>query len=535
MVARMRTHLWILFVFACSSEAKEPDVEDPACAGEATPPSARSEGPAWDLDRGFDSDRPVCAADNPACDFLPGEDITDIDEDDLVLTPFGLSDPLSGGKYRTWPNGRIPYKYARTNGVIQVNAATRTVLGQAMTNWEQLSEGRIKFRPAKSTDKAYVLIKQGAPLVRPFVGYRAGQVSELHLRDSEYVTVCKHELGHVIGLHHEHRRTDRLSYIKVRTGNIVNTSLCKYQFATCSDCKRVGTYDRTSVMHYRTNELSDCRTGPVLLKLDGSPINHYWKLSPKDLSTVATMYGGASTPPPPPPAQPPTLPETGSVVSGALCAGVVDASVTDGAAIETQACTGAGHQDWRLTADGQLRVQHSMQCAAVAGCSVEGAAVEQTACASTAPAQKWVTNEMELVTGAGKCLDVGTTLAVAACTGAPTQRFDYRQETETIEYDGMCVTAVGDKLSLAECDGGEAQKWFQGRGGFVTRTNTARCMTGDATLADCSDDVDQRWALRGAIRDERSGLCVKGGAIGDRLALATCDASPAQQWTFWSR
>ncbi len=139
-------------------------------------------------------------------------------------------------------------------------------------------------------------------------------------------------------------------------------------------------------MHYRTTELANCRTGPVLLKLDGSPINHYWKLSPKDLSTVATMYGGANMPPPPPPPpQPPTLPETGSVVSGTLCAGVVDASLAEGAAIETQACTGAGNQDWRLTPDGQLRVQHSLQCAAIVGCSIEGAVVEQATCAFHEP------------------------------------------------------------------------------------------------------------------------------------------------------
>src|SRR5689334_23176297 len=105
MVAPMRKHhLWILFVIACSGEeTREPDF-DPACAGEEAPPTARTGELAWDLDRGFDSDRPVCAADNPSCDFLPAEDAVDLDEDDIVLTPFGLSDPLSGGKYRTWPN-----------------------------------------------------------------------------------------------------------------------------------------------------------------------------------------------------------------------------------------------------------------------------------------------------------------------------------------------------------------------------------------------------------------------------------------------
>src|SRR5687767_939836 len=130
MVPRMRKHLWMWILFACGNDkaVQDPD-EDPACAEEVTP-AARTEDEAWDLDRGFDSDRPVCAADDPECDFLDEPDAfeEEVELDDAIV-PYGLSDPLtSTGKYRAWPNGRIPYKFARTNGVIQVNAATRTAL-----------------------------------------------------------------------------------------------------------------------------------------------------------------------------------------------------------------------------------------------------------------------------------------------------------------------------------------------------------------------------------------------------------------------
>ena len=548
----MRTTAILIVLAACSADVQPEeeivDPPDPACATDEAAPLATGEL-AWDLERGLDSDRPVCSVDAPDCDRI---DDTDAPDEDLEPV-FGLSDPLtSSGRYRTWPNGRIPYKYARDSaGNPLVNAATRTVLGQAMTNWETLTEGRIKFRAKKSTDTAYVLITQGSPLVRPFVGYRAGQVQTLQLRDSEYVTVAKHELGHVIGLHHEQRRTDRLDYIKVRTANIVNTTTCKYQFATCSTCKKIGTYDRVSVMHYRTTDLANCRTGPVLLKLDGSTINHYWKISAKDLSSVAKMYGASATTTPPP--MPPELPESGSLVASKLCAAVVDASTADGAAIQAASCAVAGNQDWRITADGQLKVQHSMQCAAVVGCSTAGAPVAQTACSPTAPQQTWMFDAMAIVNGmSGKCLEAsaeGSALSFQACSGAAAQQFDYRSELETIEIDGMCVTATdgalaGDDITLAACDGRDAQRWLQARGGFVSRANTARCMRIESgatagtklELGDCDDTAEQRWALRGTIRDGRAGLCLAGSeTAGSSLALAECDGSPAQTWTFWSR
>jgi hypothetical protein len=226
-----------------------------------------------------------------------------------------------------------------------------------------------------------------------------------------------------------------------------------------------------------------------------------------------------------------SMPESGSIVSGTLCTAVADDN-----SLELGACSGAGDQDWRLTIDGQLRVQDSLQCASVIGCSATGAAVEQAACSTTAPDQKWTFDAMTLVHGAtGKCANAS--LAADACTNAA--QFTVRPDTETIELDGKCLTA-GTTIALAECDGSPGQQWMQARGGFVSRVNTARCMRVDAAgklgLADCTDDADQRWALRGEIRDGRADLCLQGGAdAGSKLALAACDGTAAQQFTLWSR
>lgn len=519
----------------------------------------------WDLEQDLESNVPVCPADQPDCDRLDEPDAVDedghpIEADDLVVGDVadegvddpsnlrGLSDPLtSTGKYRAWPNGRIPYVIARTStGAYQINKTTRDRLSQAMTNWEALTEGRIRFRARKSTDKAYVVIKLGSPRVSPFVGYRAGQVQSMYLRNSEYITVIKHELGHVVGLHHEQRRTDRLDHIRVVASNIVNTTSCKYQFSVCTACKRIGTYNRTSVMHYRTTDLGNCRKGPVLLKKDGSWISHYWALNAKDLTTVAAMYA-APTPPAPYEPQPHPvdafIPAQGTVMAAAgACVGVGAASVEAGAKLLGARCTGDGSQDWRTTRNGQLRVQHSLRCAEVVGDSRPGAHVEQVPCSAVNDAQKWTYSEMQLVHGtSGLCATArGGALELAACSGGAEQALAYDPTREALEAAGQCVTANVDTgaVSLAACDGSAGQRWFQARGGFVTRANTGRCMRVDGQtvgVGECSDDDTQRWGLRGAVRDARGGLCLQAGGESQPLALAACTRSAHQIWTFWSR
>jgi hypothetical protein len=500
----------------------------------------------WDLDDDEMAAAPVCPPDEPECDALHEADVELEDEPEAAT--YGLTDPkTASGSFRAWPGGRIPYRFA--TGSNAINATTRDRLSQGMTNWEKLTEGRIKFRAATSSDTAYVLVKRGSTRVSPFVGYRAGRVQELYLRDNEYLTVIKHELGHVLGFHHEQRRTDRGNHIQVRTANIVDSAHCRYQFSKCTDCERLGPYDRTSVMHYRTHDLSGCRTGPVLLKLDGTTISHTWKISPRDLDAVAAMYDPVPAPPPPADA---SLPETGSLTAaGGLCADVAGGSTLDGATVLSWTCHGGGNQDWRATKNRQLRAKHSLRCMEVAGAAKPGARVEQAACADTLE-QKWRFADMEIVNGAtGKCLEIpngnyasGQRVGYATCNATKRQRFTYRPHQETILAGGLCLTARPDAdVVLRPCDGRTSQRWFQGRGGFVSRSHSGQCLRVEGgaksgtriEVRACNDQVGQRWALRGEIRDRRAGLCLRGGERGTPLALASCDGSSPQRWTFWSR
>ncbi|MBI3200252.1 MAG: hypothetical protein HYZ29_01845 [Myxococcales bacterium] len=238
----------------------------------------------------------VCPPEDPDCDRIDEPCVADEGSGELGpgSAPTGLGGPLtSTGKHQIWPKGRVPYKIGST-----VNSTTKSRLLTAMGEWETKTKNVINFVAATSTDNAYVLVGEGSPRVE-FVGYRSGTVSKLYLRDSEYLTVTRHELGHVLGLEHEHRRKDRGSYIQVISSNIVNSSLCQYQFALCKDCALLDKYNVGSVMHYRsTRDLTSCRVGgkAVLLTKSGSLINHEWVITGGDVKSIWELYGSPTVP-----------------------------------------------------------------------------------------------------------------------------------------------------------------------------------------------------------------------------------------------
>jgi hypothetical protein len=231
----------------------------------------------------------VCPPGESDCDRIEAPCVLKHGEDDPTAEQLAspLAPPLANVSDRAWPEGRVPYKIGGS-----VGSTTENRLLKAMAEWEEKTDHLIQFVPATAADTAFVRVKVGSPSVS-FVGYEKDTESTMYLRNPEYITVIRHELGHVLGLHHEQKRPDRLDHIQVKTQNIVDTTFCKNQFKVCNDCA-VGAYLVNSVMHYRSyRDLAQCLVNEkaVLLHLDGTAIDHNWVIRAGDAAKIKELYG----------------------------------------------------------------------------------------------------------------------------------------------------------------------------------------------------------------------------------------------------
>lgn len=98
-----------------------------------------------------------------------------------------------------------------------------------------------------------------------------------------------HEIGHALGLFHEHTREDRDNFITIDTGNIIPGK--EFNFDIISDgLTPLGDYDYGSIMHYGDSFFS-VDGKPTITVPDGIEIGQREGLSALDLAAIDSMYG----------------------------------------------------------------------------------------------------------------------------------------------------------------------------------------------------------------------------------------------------
>ena len=183
-----------------------------------------------------------------------------------------------------WPQGMVPY-------VIDTDfsAETREDILVAIEAWN--TKTIISLFP-RTSEADYVRFSTTTERCRSHVGMVGGEQSIWWVRagdDCGGVSFLIHEIGHTVGLWHEHQRTDRDTYLTVREEAIFQTGM---QWIVANDHPAEGPYDFASVMHY--HPIAHSRDGlPVLETIppgieirtaDGG-------LSAGDIHGVASLYG----------------------------------------------------------------------------------------------------------------------------------------------------------------------------------------------------------------------------------------------------
>jgi len=148
---------------------------------------------------------------------------------------------------RRWPRGVVPY---RTDDV------SADIVARAINAWEDADVG-VRFVPyAGPTDPGragpHIVFAPGgepAPCTSKIGRVGVGQRINCDLRESRLDTLI-HEIGHALGLQHEHQRFDRGNHVAVIEDNIVAGYRLAYDRLSIDDGLPHGAYDFDSIMHY---------------------------------------------------------------------------------------------------------------------------------------------------------------------------------------------------------------------------------------------------------------------------------------------
>ncbi len=182
-----------------------------------------------------------------------------------------------------WPDGVVPYQFDEDITPLSKQRST-----DAIEHWT--SRTGIKFVERTADNETmypdFVNFEPSAGCAS-WVG-RIGQSQAIWVSDNCTTGSIIHEIGHAIGLFHEHTRPDRDNFISVNWDNIVNGKSFNFDVLNAG-IEQLGDYDYGSIMHY--GELFFSENGNLTIEApDNVSIGQRNALSDGDAESVNTMY-----------------------------------------------------------------------------------------------------------------------------------------------------------------------------------------------------------------------------------------------------
>ncbi len=198
------------------------------------------------------------------------------------LTPQGVAIASGGSR---WTNRTIPFVIDA-----DLNAVMQNRINSAIQHWEDNTD--IQFVD-RSNQADFVASVSRANICASFVGRISGR-QEIRLANVCATGSIIHEIGHAVGLYHEHTRGDRDDHVTIVWENIQDDK--ELNFETADDGVDLGAYDFASIMHYGATAFcivdgaGFCLGETIETDPPGIEIGQRIGLSDGDIAAVERLY-----------------------------------------------------------------------------------------------------------------------------------------------------------------------------------------------------------------------------------------------------
>lgn len=207
-------------------------------------------------------------------------------EGDMVLSDKQLSEGnevnKGGASYSRWPGGKIYYTIASNMGSINVNK-----INSAISEYNSKTNTQWIYRTNQSNYVEFIFGSSSGSDGWAHIGYQGGKQT---VSLDQYISVGSviHEMGHTVGLYHEHTRKDRDQYVKILWNNIQSGQ--SYNFNIYSSGTDIGPFNINSVMMYWPTSYS--KNGqPTITRADNSSFTYNRTgFTTGDINTINAMY-----------------------------------------------------------------------------------------------------------------------------------------------------------------------------------------------------------------------------------------------------